>query len=75
LQGVNYIPLNKVTVKNIPIEKRRTYYTDLDLKQGYYQILLHVDTIKYTAFTTPGGDYAFLRLPFGLTNAPFAIQK
>ena len=52
----NYIPLNKVTVKNIfpinrvddTIEKvsRFLWYTDLDLKQGFYQILLHVDTIK-----------------------------
>jgi len=56
---VNYIPLNKVTVKNIfpinraddTIEKvaRFLWYTDLDLKQGYYQILLHIYSIKYTA--------------------------
>jgi len=56
---VNYIQLNKVTVKNIfpinrvddTIEKvaRFLWYTDLDLKQGYYQILLHIYSIKYTA--------------------------
>jgi hypothetical protein len=50
-------------------------FTSLDLKDGFYQIDLDPDSTKYFAFSTPYGQFEFVKLPFGYSEAPAEFQK
>ena len=50
-------------------------FTTVDLKNGYWQIRMHPNSIAKTAFSTGDGHYEFLKLPFGLRNAPAVFSK
>lgn len=50
------------------------YYIVIDLKWGFYNMRLSVESRKYTAFTTPFGLYQFTVLPFGFCNSPSVFQ-
>lgn len=46
------------------------YFSTMDLTSGYYNVEVHEDDRKYTAFTSPFGLYEYNCLPQGLWNSP-----
>ena len=52
-----------------------TYFTTLDLRAGYHHIPLDKSSIPKTAFNSPFGKYEYMKVPFGLAQAPAYFQK
>ena len=82
---IDYRALNKVTRKFMwPMPKVEdivsklngaTYFTTLDLCAGYHHISLDKSSIPKTAFNSPFGKYEYVKVPFGLAQAPAYFQE
>lgn len=52
-----------------------TYFSCLDLSQGYYQLALDPNDRPITAFSTETGHYQLTRLPMGLKISPNVFSR
>ena len=82
---IDYRALNKVTRKFTPPMPKvedifsklngATYFTSLDLYAGYHHIPLDETSMPKTAFNSPFRKYEYIKVPFGLAQAPAYFQQ
>ena len=82
---VDFRKLNQVTKKNsfplpliddiLALLGRAKFFSSLDLKSGYWQVLMDDLDKEKTAFACHRGLFEFNVMPFGLSNAPAVFQE
>lgn len=82
---IDYRALNEITVNyhyHLPrikdqIDRLRgkSWFTSVDLEDVSPQVQMAEDSVKYTLFATPKGQFEYLKIPFGLVNASANFQR
>ena len=84
--GIDFCRLNSRTKKDAyPLPKMQEtmesmvgaqFFSTMDLKSGFWQVKMAKDSQQYTTFTVGSmGVYEFLRMLYGLCNAPATFQR
>ena len=82
---VDYRELNKITpldrhmIPTLPEILDRVGHAQclskIDLISGFHQITVEPNSRDFTTFLSPKGKFRFIRMPFGLKNAPSHFQR